>query len=48
MTFFTMIGERLSKEEFDEAQKYSQRVLEDFYDDRPTVEARLRSSGRIP
>jgi hypothetical protein len=36
------------EEEFDEAQKYSQRVLEDFYDDRPTVEARLRSKGRIP
>jgi len=38
----------VKQEEFDEAQKYSQRVLEDFYDDRPTVEARLRSSGRIP
>jgi signal transduction histidine kinase len=41
-------GTHVKREEFDEAQKYSQRILEDFYDDRPTVEARLRSSGHIP
>jgi len=33
-------------EEFEEAHKYSQRVLEDFYDDRTTVEARLTAKGR--
>jgi hypothetical protein len=33
-------------EEFEEAHKYAQRILEDFYDDRPTVEARLTSKGR--
>jgi hypothetical protein len=36
----------LNQEEFEEAHKYSQRILEDFYDDRPTVEARLASQGR--
>lgn len=34
-------------EEFDEAHKYSQRILEDFYDDRATIEAQLRIKGRI-
>ncbi len=34
------------QEEFEEAHKYSQRILEDFYDDRPTVEARLKAQGR--
>ncbi len=36
---------------FDEAElshRYTQRVLEDLYDDRPTAEAVLRSKGRIP
>lgn len=32
--------------EFEEAQKYTQRLLEDFYDDRPTVEDRLKAQGR--
>jgi hypothetical protein len=27
--------------EYEDAHKYTQRILEDFYDDRPTVEARL-------
>jgi len=36
----------VKKEEFEEAHKYSQRLLEDFYDDRPTVEARLAAQGR--
>jgi hypothetical protein len=32
--------------EFEEAQKYTQRLLEDFYDDRPTVGDRLKAQGR--
>jgi Domain of unknown function (DUF4145) len=36
----------VTQQEFDEAHKYAQRILEDFYDDRPTVEARLTSQGR--
>jgi hypothetical protein len=32
--------------EFEEAHKYAQRLLEDFYDDRPTVESRLTAQGR--
>jgi hypothetical protein len=38
----------VTKEEFDESHKYSQRILEDFYDDRPTIEAQLKAKGRIP
>jgi hypothetical protein len=34
------------EDEFDDAHKYTQRILEDFYDDRPTVEARLTSEKR--
>jgi hypothetical protein len=30
------------------AHHYAQRVLEDFYDDRPTALALLRSKGRVP
>jgi uncharacterized protein DUF4145 len=33
--------------EFEEAHKYMQRILEDFYDLRPTVEARLKALKRI-
>lgn len=36
----------VKQEEFEEAHKYAQRLLEDFYDDRPTVEARLTAQGR--
>lgn len=32
--------------EFNDAWKYSQRILEDFYDDRTTVEATLKAQGR--
>lgn len=32
--------------EYEDAHKYTQRILEDFYDDRPTVEARLAARGR--
>lgn len=34
-------------EEFDTAHHYTQRILEDFYDDRPTVEATLTAKKRI-
>lgn len=36
----------VKQEEFEEAHKYAQRILEDFYDDRPTVEARLTTQKR--
>lgn len=36
----------VTQEEFEEAHKYSQRILEDLYDDRDTVEARLTAKGR--
>jgi len=32
--------------EYEDAHKYTQRILEDFYDDRPTVEARLTVKAR--
>ena len=37
---------KVEQDEFNDAHKYSQRILEDFYDDRPTVEARLKIQGR--
>jgi hypothetical protein len=36
----------VKQDEFEEGHKYAQRILEDFYDDRPTVEARLMAQGR--
>jgi hypothetical protein len=36
----------VTEDEFTDAHKYTQRLLEDFYDDRPTVETRLRAQGR--
>jgi Arc/MetJ-type ribon-helix-helix transcriptional regulator len=33
-------------DEYEGAHKYTQRILEDFYDDRPTVVARLTARGR--
>jgi Domain of unknown function (DUF4145) len=36
----------VKEEEFSEAHKYAQRILEDFYDDRDTVEAQLTASNR--
>jgi len=36
----------VKEDEFNDAQKYCQRILEDFYDDRTTVEATLRAQGR--
>ncbi len=38
--------QEVKQEEFEGAHKYAQRILEDFYDDRPTVEARLTAKGR--
>lgn len=37
----------VTPEEFDAAHHYTQRILEDFYDDRPTVEATLTAKKRI-
>lgn len=36
----------VTQEEFEQAHKYSQRILEDYYDDRTTVEDRLTAKGR--
>jgi hypothetical protein len=36
----------VTEDEFGDAHKYAQRILEDFYDDRLTVEARLSSEHR--
>jgi len=33
--------------EVEESHRYMQRILEDFYDDRPTVEAILRAKGKL-
>lgn len=38
---------QVTADEFDQAHRYAQRILEDFYDDRPTVEALLISKGRM-
>jgi hypothetical protein len=38
----------VTEDEFDQSHKYSQRVLEDLYDDRPSVESLLREKGRLP
>jgi Domain of unknown function (DUF4145) len=35
------------REEYDNAHRYSQRVLEDFYDARPQVEAVLKKAGKL-
>jgi hypothetical protein len=37
----------VTQDEFDLAHHYAQRILEDFYDDRPSVEALLISKGRL-
>ena len=38
----------VTPEEFDTAHHYTQRILEDFYDDRPTVEATLIAKKKLP
>jgi hypothetical protein len=37
----------VTEEEFEQAHRYTQRILEDLYDDRPSVEAILRTKGRM-
>jgi hypothetical protein len=37
----------VSNEEVEDAHKYTQRIIEDLYDDRPTVEGMLIAKGRI-
>lgn len=37
----------VTPEEFKTARHYTQRILEDFYDDRPLVEAKLKEKGRL-
>jgi hypothetical protein len=38
----------VSEEEYDLAHRYSQRILEDLYDDRPSVVAPLTEKTRLP
>lgn len=38
---------QVTEDEFDQAHHYAQRILENFYDDRPSVEALLIEKGRI-
>jgi hypothetical protein len=38
----------VTQEEFDLAHKYAQRILEDLYDDRPSVMALLTEKNRLP
>lgn len=38
----------VTEDEYDLAHRYSQRILEDFYDDRQSVESLLKSVGRLP
>jgi hypothetical protein len=37
----------VSEEEYEQAHHYAQRILEDFYDDRASVEATLTDKGRL-
>jgi uncharacterized protein DUF4145 len=37
----------VTEDEFDRAHRYTQRILEDFYDDRPSVEALLIQKDRL-
>lgn len=37
----------VTQDEFNLAHKYAQRILEDLYDDRASVEAQLKSKGRL-
>lgn len=38
----------VTEDEVEDAHRYMQRILEDFYDDRPTVEAVLKAKKRLP
>jgi hypothetical protein len=37
----------VASDEYEAAHHYTQRILEDFYDDRPSVEALLKKANRI-
>jgi hypothetical protein len=37
----------ISEEEVEDSHRYTQRIIEDLYDDRPTVEAILVSKNRL-
>jgi hypothetical protein len=39
---------QVEDQEVEEAHRYMQRILEDFYDDRETVETILRAKNRLP
>jgi hypothetical protein len=41
------VWREVTQEEFDDAHLYSQRILEDFYDDRPTIVTLLIAKGRL-
>jgi hypothetical protein len=38
----------IEPEEYEAAHHYTQRILEDLYDDRPSIEGRLRAKSRLP
>ena len=38
----------VSDDEVEDSHRYTQRILEDLYDDRPTVEAILKTKNRLP
>jgi len=38
----------VTEDEFDQAHRYAQRILEDLYDDRPSVDAILKVKSRMP
>lgn len=39
---------QIPEEDVEAARLYAQRILEDFYDDRPSVLTTLRAAGRVP
>jgi hypothetical protein len=47
-TYCTTSGAKVTDDEVQRAHRYAQRILEDFYDDRPTVEAILTAKKRLP
>jgi hypothetical protein len=38
----------VTEDEYSAAHHYAQRIIEDFYDQRPQVEALLRKAAKIP
>lgn len=47
MTCYTMSGVKYLRR-MEAAHHYVQRILEDFYDDRPSTLTVLRAKGRVP